>query len=118
MLLSAPTPDAAHPPLRRAQYGRIVRRLATKYSDALGQATDTAQESISNVRTMRSFAGEFVEVRGPKRGSEGALFSFVSIFFSRGRMHLRAACACEKPLAFPGRRLTPRHPSPPSATGD
>jgi len=44
-----------------ALYGRIVRKLATKYSDALGFATDTAQESISNVRTMRSFAGEFVE---------------------------------------------------------
>lgn len=43
-------------------YGRVVRRLATKYSDALGRATDTAQESIANVRTMRSFAGEFVEV--------------------------------------------------------
>ena len=42
-----------------------VRRLATKYSDALGYATDTAQESISNIRTMRSFAGEFVEVPAP-----------------------------------------------------
>lgn len=39
-------------------YGRMVRKVATKYSDALGRATDTAQESISNVRTMRSFAGE------------------------------------------------------------
>mmetsp|Transcript_1146 Transcript_1146/g.1466 ORF Transcript_1146/g.1466 Transcript_1146/m.1466 type:complete len:750 (+) Transcript_1146:68-2317(+) len=45
-----------------ALYGRAVRRLATKYSDALGVATDTAQESISNVRTMRVFAGEIVEV--------------------------------------------------------
>lgn len=45
-----------------ALYGRAVRKVAVKYSDALGDATDTAQESISNVRTMRAFAGEIVEI--------------------------------------------------------
>ena len=82
-LLVGPGPPCRHaitrlvgpgPPCRHAITRQIavcssvclqVRRLATKYSDALGYATDTAQESISNIRTMRSFAGEFVEVPAP-----------------------------------------------------
>lgn len=43
-------------------YGRQVRKLATKYTDALGDSLDTAHEAISNIRTLRSFAGETLEL--------------------------------------------------------
>lgn len=42
-------------------YSRIIKRLSTKYSDALGRASDVAQQSVANVRTVRSFAAEHVE---------------------------------------------------------
>eukprot|EP00928_Gymnodinium_smaydae_P082446 TRINITY_DN65791_c0_g1_i1.p1 TRINITY_DN65791_c0_g1~~TRINITY_DN65791_c0_g1_i1.p1 ORF type:complete len:674 (-),score=152.73 TRINITY_DN65791_c0_g1_i1:89-2110(-) len=45
-----------------AVYGRVVKRLSTKYSDALGHASDVAQQSVANVRTVRSFAAEDLEV--------------------------------------------------------
>eukprot|EP00747_Dinoflagellata_sp_TGD_P016302 gnl/TRDRNA2_/TRDRNA2_125020_c0_seq1.p1 gnl/TRDRNA2_/TRDRNA2_125020_c0~~gnl/TRDRNA2_/TRDRNA2_125020_c0_seq1.p1 ORF type:complete len:658 (+),score=119.57 gnl/TRDRNA2_/TRDRNA2_125020_c0_seq1:83-2056(+) len=42
-------------------YGRAVKKLAVKYSDALSRSSDVAQETISNMRTVRSFAAEQVE---------------------------------------------------------
>eukprot|EP00930_Biecheleria_cincta_P084961 TRINITY_DN74383_c0_g1_i1.p1 TRINITY_DN74383_c0_g1~~TRINITY_DN74383_c0_g1_i1.p1 ORF type:complete len:672 (-),score=106.46 TRINITY_DN74383_c0_g1_i1:120-2135(-) len=42
-------------------YGRKLRLLATKASDALGVASDIAQQSVSNIRTVRSFAAEDIE---------------------------------------------------------
>ena len=39
-------------------YGRMVKRLATKYQAALALAADTAQETFSAIRTVRSFAKE------------------------------------------------------------
>lgn len=45
-----------------AVYSKVVKRLATQYSDALSRASDTAQESISNIRTVRSFAAEELEI--------------------------------------------------------
>lgn len=42
-------------------YSPIVSRIATKYTDRLGESNNIAQESIANVRTMRSFAAEDVE---------------------------------------------------------
>jgi ATP-binding cassette subfamily B protein len=44
-----------------ALYARTLKRLSTKYSDALGQSSDVAQQSVANVRTVRSFAAEQVE---------------------------------------------------------
>jgi len=44
-----------------ALYGRVLKRLSTKYSDALGHASDVAQQSVSNIRTVRSFAAEDIE---------------------------------------------------------
>lgn len=42
-------------------YGRVLKRLSTKYSDALGHASDIAQQSVANIRTVRSFAAEEIE---------------------------------------------------------
>merc|ERR1740123_2703359 len=44
-----------------ACYMPTVRRIATAYTDALGKSNDFAQESISNIRTVRSFAAEDIE---------------------------------------------------------
>jgi len=42
-------------------YGRRLKHLATKASDALAVASDVAQESVANIRTVRSFAAEDIE---------------------------------------------------------
>ena len=39
-------------------YGRWVKSLGKKYQDALARTTDIAEESLGNVRTVRSFAQE------------------------------------------------------------
>ena len=39
-------------------YGRMVKRLSAKYQAALAKAADTAQETFSAIRTVRSFAME------------------------------------------------------------
>jgi len=44
-----------------ACYSPILRRLSTKYTDALGVSNDVAQETIANIRTVRSFAAERLE---------------------------------------------------------
>jgi len=44
-------------------YSRILKRLSTRYSDALGHASDVAQQSVANIRTVRSFAAEDIEAR-------------------------------------------------------
>lgn len=41
-----------------AIYGRIVRRLSMKVQDALADATEVAEETLSGVRTVRAFARE------------------------------------------------------------
>ncbi|GMI17664.1 hypothetical protein TrLO_g10540 [Triparma laevis f. longispina] len=43
-------------------YGRFVKRISKRYTDALAKAADVANESISNIRTTRAFAAEDVEV--------------------------------------------------------
>ncbi|CAD7952600.1 unnamed protein product [Amoebophrya sp. A25] len=43
-------------------YGWRLRKVSTLATDALGETSSTAQEAIANVRTMRSFAGERLEV--------------------------------------------------------
>lgn len=42
-------------------YGRLLKKLSTRYSDALGHASDVAQQSVANIRTVRSFAAEDIE---------------------------------------------------------
>lgn len=42
-------------------YSRLLKRLSTAYSDALGKSSDIAQQSVSNIRTVRSFAAEEIE---------------------------------------------------------
>jgi ABC-type multidrug transport system fused ATPase/permease subunit len=46
-----------------ALYGRFMKKLSRRYQDMLAKASDVSQESISNVRTTRSFAAEQVEFR-------------------------------------------------------
>lgn len=41
-----------------AIYGRVVRRLSTRVQDALADATDVAEETLSGIRTVRAFARE------------------------------------------------------------
>lgn len=44
-------------------YGRIVRRLSRQVQDALAEATTVAEETLSGIRTVRSFAREGEESR-------------------------------------------------------
>jgi ATP-binding cassette subfamily B protein len=43
-------------------FGRRVRKLSKESQDALAKASDVAVESLSGIRTVRSFAAEAVEV--------------------------------------------------------
>jgi ABC transporter fused permease/ATP-binding protein len=43
-----------------AVYGRVVRALSAKVQDALADATEVAEETLSGVRTVRAFAREDV----------------------------------------------------------
>ena len=43
-------------------YGRMLRNVSRQFQDALGQATAIAEERISGIRTVRSFAREPLEV--------------------------------------------------------
>jgi ATP-binding cassette subfamily B protein len=44
-------------------YGRRIRKLAREVQDALASASEVAEEAISGIRTVRSFAAEQAEVR-------------------------------------------------------
>ncbi len=43
-------------------YGKTFRKLAPKVQDALAAATEVAEEALSGIRTVRSFAREEQEV--------------------------------------------------------
>ena len=43
-------------------YGLALRRLAKKTQDALARASEVAEETISNMRTVKSFAKEKFEM--------------------------------------------------------
>lgn len=60
-----------------AVYGRIVRRLSKKVQDALAEATQVAEETISGVRTVRAFARED-EAVGRYRGAVEHSFRLAS----------------------------------------
>ncbi|MDQ3266629.1 MAG: ABC transporter transmembrane domain-containing protein [Myxococcota bacterium] len=67
-------------------YGRKVRKLSREVQDALATSTEVAEESISGIRTVRSFDAEETEMRrysgavelsyqlGRKRAMAGASF--------------------------------------------
>eukprot|EP00163_Fabomonas_tropica_P018687 TRINITY_DN3306_c3_g1_i5.p1 TRINITY_DN3306_c3_g1~~TRINITY_DN3306_c3_g1_i5.p1 ORF type:complete len:417 (-),score=70.05 TRINITY_DN3306_c3_g1_i5:1009-2259(-) len=40
------------------QYGKVIKKLRKKFQDELAKASTTAEEVISNIRTVRSFANE------------------------------------------------------------
>lgn len=44
-------------------FSRVVRRLSKQTQDALARASEVAEESISNIRTVRSFAREGGEIK-------------------------------------------------------
>src|SRR5260221_8568103 len=54
-------------------YGRRVRKLSKEVQDALAAASEVAEETISGIRTVRSFAAEKAET---KRYSEKVQHSF------------------------------------------
>jgi ATP-binding cassette subfamily B protein len=44
-------------------YGRMLRKVSKQVQDALAQASEVAEETLSGVRTVRAFAREKAEVR-------------------------------------------------------
>ena len=44
-------------------YGRMLRKVSKRVQDALAQASEVAEETLSGVRTVRAFAREKAEVR-------------------------------------------------------
>lgn len=54
-------------------YGRRVRRLAKESQDALAKASEVAVESLSGIRTVRSFAAEKKEVARYEKAIDSAL---------------------------------------------
>jgi ATP-binding cassette subfamily B protein len=53
-------------------YGRRVRGLSKQVQDALAVSNEVAEEGLSGIRTVRSFAAEKAEVERYKRAVEGA----------------------------------------------
>ena len=43
-------------------YGAFVRRLSKRVMDALAKATESAEESLGNLRTVRAFSKELSEI--------------------------------------------------------
>lgn len=73
-------------------YGRRVRKLAREVQDALAKASEVAEETLSGIRTVRSFAAEQIEavrytaaVEGAyelarRRVRQGAIFMVIAFF--------------------------------------
>ena len=94
-------------------YGRRVRKLSRDVQDALAAANETAEEAISGIRTVRSFAAEKAEAQryhgkihhsyqlAKKRvmagasfmaaGSAGAYIAAALVFWYGGRLVVRHA---------------------------
>lgn len=54
-------------------YGRFVRNISRKLQDSLAESTKVAEEKISNVRTVKSFAREPREIESYNRAIENVL---------------------------------------------
>jgi ATP-binding cassette subfamily B protein len=66
-------------------YGRRIRKLSKEVQDALAAASEVAEETISGIRTVRSFAAEKAEA---KRYSEKVQHSY---FLAKHRAYAGAA---------------------------
>lgn len=65
-------------------YGRYVKNITRKVQDTLAAATQVAEERISNIRTVRSFAGEMGEVERYRRRVDEVLRMTYREAFARG----------------------------------
>nr|XP_023029123.1 ATP-binding cassette sub-family B member 10, mitochondrial-like [Leptinotarsa decemlineata] len=54
-------------------YGRFVRNISRKLQDSLAESTKVAEEKISNVRTVKSFAQEPREIESYNMAIDGVL---------------------------------------------
>ncbi len=54
-------------------YGRKVRKLSKDVQDALAKSSEVAEESLSGIRTVRSFAAEATELKRYRQAVEGSL---------------------------------------------
>ncbi len=54
-------------------YGRKVRKLSKDVQDALAKSSEVAEESLSGIRTVRSFAAEHTELKRYRGAVEGSL---------------------------------------------
>ncbi len=54
-------------------YGRKVRKLSKDVQDALAKSSEVAEESLSGIRTVRSFAAEKTELKRYRTAVEGSL---------------------------------------------
>jgi ABC transporter fused permease/ATP-binding protein len=54
-------------------YGRKVRKLSKDVQDALAKSSDVAEESLSGIRTVRSFAAEATELKRYRTAVSGSL---------------------------------------------
>lgn len=61
-------------------YGLFVRKFSKQYQDALAGSSEVAQEALSNVRTVHSFAADQVRLRymAPLWGGRGCMLALVS----------------------------------------
>ena len=55
-----------------AAYGAFVRRLSKRVMDALAKATESAEESLGNIRTVRAFSKELSEIEKYQRSVHDA----------------------------------------------
>jgi ABC transporter fused permease/ATP-binding protein len=54
-------------------YGRKVRKLSKDVQDALAKSSEVAEESLSGIRTVRSFAAEATELKRYRSAVDGSL---------------------------------------------
>lgn len=78
-LMLAVVPPVA---LSAVWYGRRVRRLSKESQDALAKASEVAVESLSGIRTVRSFAAEAMEVER----YQSAIATSLALAFRRIRL--------------------------------
>jgi len=58
--------------LAAAYFGRQLRRISTRFQDAVGDANASAEEAISGVRVVKSFTAEDVERRRYAQGIDAS----------------------------------------------
>ncbi len=59
--------------LSAVAYGRRVRKLSKEVQDSLAKSSEVAEESLSGIRTVRSFAAEPIEVKRYRDAVDGSL---------------------------------------------